>query len=148
MDIWDGFMAFVEAVLATAAVHVGNEAHRSYIQDALKPVPSMRSEASAFAIKVFFANVPAHWAAVNGLDHMQFVRPLYLGGNYQIRLCSLLDPFSKLGPVPHGQVWLPLVRLAHSVMPGQIDIDASVAGQRKEIKTGPWGTRTADTPTP
>lgn len=69
------------------------------------------------ALRAFFTEVPAHIAAVNNLDHTQFVNPLCFGP-VRVALGDVLAPFKALGLGPYGDAWLRLLDVAEAAGPG------------------------------
>jgi hypothetical protein len=122
--VWEAFLAFVQTVLTTADAHPLDDTQRAALRAALNPLCTLKPTDDAVrAVQTFFANVPAHWSAVNGLDHTQFLNPLQIG-EHVIHLRYVMEPFSKMGAPVHGKVWLSLVRLAHAAAPEHIQMEA------------------------
>ena len=57
---------------------------------------------------------------MNALDHSQFVHPLSLPGGGVLCLRTVLDAFSRQGPIPYGRVWLQLLDVAEKANPSQV----------------------------
>ena len=72
------------------------------------------------AIIAYFDQPPAHVAAVNSLDHSQFLNPLNIPGAGAICLRTVLETFSRKGPIPYGSMWLPLLDVAEKANPSQV----------------------------
>lgn len=121
-QIWDAFRAFLTAVMQTATGHLRDEARCQELAQSLPNADALNPEGAVAALRAYFTQVPAHWNAVNRLDHNLLVNAVDLGGGVRLDLRAVLDPFSKLGPVPHGSVWLSLVQLAHAANPTNINL--------------------------
>lgn len=86
------------------------------------PVPNHYED----SIRSYFTDCPAHLAAINTLDHSQFVNPLVLG-DHTVHLSEILDAFSSKGPKAFGAIWLALLELAHHANPSGFDISQGKA---------------------
>ena len=72
------------------------------------------------ALVGYFDQPPAHIAAVNALDHSQFVNALVLHGVGTLCLRTILEIVSRQGPIPYGRVWLSLLQVAERANPTQV----------------------------
>jgi hypothetical protein len=133
-QIWDAFRAFLTAVTQTASGHLRDEAQCQALTASLPNPDALSPEGVVAALRGYFTQVPAHWNAINRLDHNLLVNAVDLGGGVQLDVRAVLDPFSKLGPVPHGNVWLALVQLAHTVNPVNINLAACQSFIRSQMQ--------------
>ena len=113
-DVWTQFTAFCDTLLRTAEEHMKDEAARASLAQHVTPARNAVPVSGAAAIVAFFEHPPAHRAAVNALDHTQFVQSMTLCEGISLPLRDIMEAFSKLGPVPYGTVWLALLDVAEA----------------------------------
>ena len=107
MSLWQSVVLFGEAVCATAQQYMGDEAQRQSLLTMFQPLTHPDTEASVdAAVRAYFEQPPAHVAAVNSLDHTQFMHALVIPNVCSIPLRDVLEAFSCLGPIPYGRIWL------------------------------------------
>jgi hypothetical protein len=134
-QIWDAFRSFLTTVTETATGFLRDESQCQTLARHLPVVDALNPEGTVGALRAYFTQVPAHWNAINRLDHSLLVNVLDLGGGGCMDFRVIMEPFSKLGPVPHGNVWLALVQLAHTVNPANVNLAECQSFIRSQMAT-------------
>ena len=121
MSLWQSVVLFGEAVCATAQQYMGDEAQRQSLLTMFQPLTHPDTEASVdAAVRAYFEQPPAHVAAVNSLDHTQFMHALVIPNVCSIPLRDVLEASSCLGPIQYGWIWLPSLDVAEIANPTHI----------------------------
>ena len=111
-----------------------DESQKQSLQNMFQPLtPPDREAVTEAAIRAYFDQPPAHIAAVNSLDHNQFLHPLIVPNVCSIPLREVLEAFSCLGPIPYGRVWLSLLDVAELANPAQVRTAEGRAYIQKQI---------------
>ena len=130
--VWTTFVTFCSTLLRTAEAHMPDEAQRSALAQRIAAVAALTEEQGTPVVIAFFEQPPAHIAAVNALDHSQFISPLAFPALPPLCLRDLLEAFSRLGPVPYGLVWLALLDVAEAANP--VAVQGCLAAGREYIR--------------
>ena len=113
---------------------MADEGQKQSLQNMFQPLTIPDREAvTEAAIRAYFDQPPAHIAAVNSLDHNQFLHPLVVPNVCSIPLREVLEAFSCLGPIPYGRVWLSLLDVAELANPAQVRTAEGRAYIQKQI---------------
>jgi hypothetical protein len=121
MTLFQAFQRWGELLLPLAAqIQPPSESLNTQLQQTFSVLTPAHSGAVEEALIDYFDQPPTHIAAVNALDHSQFVNPLTIPGVGTLCLRSMLELFSHQGPGPYGQVWLSLLDIAEKANPNQI----------------------------
>ena len=148
-NVCDRFRAMCDIILHTAETHLPDTETRTQLCDAVRGLVSMDSPMVSSevesSVRSFFEQPPAHTAAVNSLDHTQFVAPLALSGGRTLAIRDILSAFSSI-PVAYGTVpgpapqlrgglaaWLAVLDVAEAACPRMMACDAARAYIRQQI---------------
>ena len=94
MSLWKSLISFGESVCAAAQEHMTDETQRQSLLTLFHPLKQPDAEALAdVAVRCYFEQPPAHIAAVNTLDHTQFVHPLLVPNICSIPVRDVLEAY-------------------------------------------------------
>ena len=94
MSLWKSLISFGEAVCAAAQEYMTDETQRQSLLTLFHPLKQPDAEALAdVAVRCYFEQPPAHIAAVNTLDHTQFVHPLLVPNICSIPVRDVLEAY-------------------------------------------------------
>ena len=117
-SLLQAFKTFQDTVVGLANQYIQDEAKRTAAGAMFAPFSNPDvGPITESALRAYFEQPPAHVAAVNSLDHAQFVNPLVVPNVASVPLRDILGEFSALGPVPYGTVWLALLDVAEIANP-------------------------------
>ena len=89
--------ALQETILRMADQHILDDSKRAALRAMFAPFSDPQAAiATEPAVRTFFEQPPAHVAAVNSLDHSQFVGPLHIPNITSIPLRDILIRMSLL----------------------------------------------------
>lgn len=115
---WAAFCVLRDTIVQQIDANPLDPAVRAQLQAVIANLAAVPAEGADAVLTAYFEQPPSHVAAVNTLDHSQFVTSIpFTGCLFPLR--DVLLAFSKL-PAAYATIWLALLDVAQASNPSQI----------------------------